>query len=160
MTDLQRIYEPRPPLPKRKSVVVRFMEKVEIHEGGCWLWKGWREANGYGGFRHGETNWAHRASHLLFIGPIPEDTTIDHLCYTQLCVNPDHLEAVPHQVNKRRSTGGWSECDKLHPTTPTRVGQKRTRQICLECHRVREVQRRARRKVQVVAPALPHEAEG
>jgi hypothetical protein len=152
---LNRIHVPRPAVPRRKSTVVRFMEKVSIEEGGCWLWRGWVDENGYGGFRHGETNWAHRASYLLFVGPIADELVVDHLCYVELCVNPDHLEAVTQEENKRRSTGGWSECQKLHPDTPTRVGQKRTRAHCKECHRVREMNRRARIKSGAVAPHLP-----
>lgn len=71
---------------------------------GCWLWIGRRNNRGYG------LTWAdrvqisaHRLSHELFIGPIPQGLTIDHLCFTPACVNPNHIEAVSTATNNARS---------------------------------------------------------
>ena len=49
--------------------------------------------------------YAHRVSYEMFIGPIPKGLTIDHLCETTDCVNPRHLEAVPHLINIQRGNG-------------------------------------------------------
>jgi len=155
--DFGRVVVPRPKV-KRKSTVVRFLEKVKVEPGGCWIWQARIEDNGYGWFRHGETNWAHRASYLLLVGPIPEGMSIDHLCYTPACVNPDHLDPVPAGRNAQRYFGGWSECDKLHPGEPTeQVTQKRGRVRCAVCHRVHEQERR-RKRAGDSAPRLSHEA--
>lgn len=49
---------------------------------------------------------AHRVSHMVFIGEIPEKYDVDHVnargCRSTLCVNPAHLEAVTHRENIRR----------------------------------------------------------
>ncbi|RZN19502.1 hypothetical protein CWO90_35315 [Bradyrhizobium sp. Leo121] len=41
----------------------------------------------------------HRASYIVFKGPIAGDMDVDHLCNNRICVNPDHLEAVSHREN-------------------------------------------------------------
>lgn len=133
---------------RRKSTIVRFLEKVDTQPDGCWEWRGRREDHGYGWFRHPDTKYAHRAAYILLVGPIPEGLTIDHLCENRGCVNPDHLEAVTTATNLARGGGRWSECDRLHPDTPTRLTRKVSgRTHCLECHRIREKNRRDRTKV-------------
>lgn len=70
----------------------------------CWLWFGDRKDTGYGRYKFGRKNVAaHRFTYELAKGPIPEGLEIDHLCRVRNCVNPDHLEAVTHLVNVRRS---------------------------------------------------------
>ncbi len=71
--------------------------------GGCWLWTGGVERNGYARFRHnGSRTGVHRYSYELLVGPIPDGLTIDHLCGVRTCVNPTHLEAVTSRENTRR----------------------------------------------------------
>lgn len=72
---------------------------------GCWLWAGYVCRDGYGrcartGFLGEEL--AHRASYIEHVGIIPHDYEIDHLCRQRCCVNPQHLEAVPHSTNVER----------------------------------------------------------
>lgn len=62
----------------------------------CWKWQG--AMNAYGVFTcvmPGTTEakqWrAHRATYTLFVGPIPEDKLLRHLCNNVLCVRPEHL---------------------------------------------------------------------
>lgn len=72
---------------------------------GCWLWTGYVQANGYGKFTVSETGrcWAaHRLSWFLTHGAEPTHE-LDHLCMVKRCVNPAHLEDVPHPENQRRS---------------------------------------------------------
>lgn len=71
---------------------------------GCWIWIGYVAPNGYGYINVGKgiPRRVHRVSYEHFVGPIPDGLTIDHLCANVLCVNPDHLEAVTLQENKRR----------------------------------------------------------
>ncbi len=71
----------------------RFMALVSaVPESGCWLWLGCITRVGYGLFNNGEKNRsAHRASHELFKGPIPENMMVLHTCDVKSCVNPNHL---------------------------------------------------------------------
>ena len=82
------------------------------HDSGCWLWtgpaQGRSESHQYGYVYVGsKTMGVHRASHELFIGPIPPGWQVDHVaergCMSTLCFNPEHLEAVPPKVNVERS---------------------------------------------------------
>ena len=86
----------------------RLMRRVVKQANNCWVWQGALKSNGYGNMgvtiARGEhvVVPVHRVAYELFIGPIPEGCEIDHLCNNKPCVNPDHLEAVPHRVNARR----------------------------------------------------------
>jgi hypothetical protein len=132
------------PIP-RKSLVVRFMEKVDIQPGGCWLWTA-TTAAGYGWFRHPETHKAHRAAYLMLVGPLEPGQVIDHLCFNTLCVNPDHLDPTTPMVNVHRWTKRdtpWKVCDTNHPSIPTNLVRRPSGQMrCTECHKVGERRRR------------------
>lgn len=97
----------------RLTPMQRFCQKVILPEQwkdeACWEWVGAKHSAGYGAFqaicgRGGKTGYAHRYSYERFVGPIPEGLTIDHLCRNRRCVNPEHLEAVPHRTNTLRGT--------------------------------------------------------
>lgn len=66
---------------------------------GCWIW--WSaDKDGYGRYL-GEA--AHRWAYHELVGPIPAGWTVDHLCGTTLCVNPDHLDVCTVQENSARA---------------------------------------------------------
>jgi hypothetical protein len=99
----------------------RFWSKVDS-SGDCWLWTGALEPSGYARFvAEGEKVYIHRYAYEWVIGPIPEGLTIDHLCRVRHCVRPDHLEAVTHRENLRRS-----------PTQVTTVNARKT--LCPRGH--------------------------
>lgn len=80
----------------------RFWAKVD-KSGGCWVWTGACNSDGYGNFLFEGANWrAHRWSYERLVGPIPDGLVIDHLCCVTRCVNPAHLEPVTHLENVRR----------------------------------------------------------
>src|SRR5262249_3163509 len=86
---------------------------------GCWLRIGYCPKGYYGSLKwHGKRVLAHVFSYQWHVGPIPAGYDIDHLCRTPACVNPTHLEAVPHRVNVLRGVGptaqnaGKTHCHK------------------------------------------------
>lgn len=110
----RRAREGRPPrtAPYQARVKLNFddlYQAGEPHE--CWNWSG-TLYNGYGSF--GAMN-AHRWAYIRANGPVAKGIDIDHLCHStaadcqggagclhRSCVNPAHLEAVPHSENMRR----------------------------------------------------------
>lgn len=103
---------------------------------GCWIWIGSTFARGYGRYRNA---FAHRISHELHKGPIPDGLVIDHLCRNHWCVNPDHLEAVTQQVNTLRGIGPTARnsrkthCPRGHPLKGTNLRLKYGKRYCREC---------------------------
>lgn len=88
---------------------------------GCLIWTGAKHnVKGYGYFTFNKPvrmmRGAHRASYVLFVGPIPDGHDIEHRCHTddptctagnacphRPCVEPSHLEPVSHRENVLRS---------------------------------------------------------
>lgn len=102
------------------SLEARFLNFVEKHDGGCWLWKGYVAKDGYTRFKvNRQSIPAHRFSYELARGPIPDGLELDHLCRIRHCVNPEHLEAVTHQENQRRGLRGelLTHCPRNHEYT-------------------------------------------
>lgn len=90
----------------------RFWHNVQPEPmSGHWFWVGGRGPRTYGRFYRwveadGSVRYscsAHHAAYWLFKGAIPDGLEVDHVCRVRDCVNPDHLEAVTHQVNMIRA---------------------------------------------------------
>lgn len=71
---------------------------------GCWLWAGTVNGKGYGSLRvAGEPREAHWAVYEALRGLKQRPgLVLDHYCRRRRCVNPDHLDPVTPQENRRR----------------------------------------------------------
>ena len=76
----------------------------------CWPWPKYLKPNGYGFLRVvGKNKYVHRLSYEMFVGPIPEGMTIDHLCKMRHCINPAHMEVVTRGENSLRGESPFSQ---------------------------------------------------
>lgn len=137
-------------VPER--VARRAYERVEVDEGGCWISTYSVASHGYAqiGWQDptGKTHMvlAHRAAWTHVNGQVPLGMTIDHLCKTRRCVNPEHLRLLPNYENARRVHGldwpmgvcanGHSNADLVVRKTYNKRGEPRPGVICGPCRRI------------------------
>lgn len=134
---------------------------VDVTPTGCWEWRLTRTRLGYGRVRWTGVDeyHAHRLAYEVFVGPIPEGLTLDHLCRNRACVNPGHLEPVSQRENVLRGAAPASRnavktsCDHGHELVGGNVYLRRSprnpelvwRQ-CKECNRIRQANFQAARR--------------
>lgn len=101
----------------KRTLRDRILSKVQVDpESGCWIWTAAKNPHGYGVINvGGKTQKAHRVAYQEFIGPIPDESELDHLCRRRPCVNPEHLDPVDHQTNMSRGHfGSLTHCPAGH----------------------------------------------
>lgn len=126
--------------------IARFLAKTVPGENGCMLFPSSTHTFGYGQFSlNCRLRLAHRVSYEMFVGPIPEGLTLDHLCRTPACVNPDHLEPVTRGENVLRGTGitarnaRKTHCPKGHPyDAENTYVDPRNKRYCRACWLARD----------------------
>lgn len=81
------------------------INRYTVMPDGCWRWDGPRDPKGYGrSALNGTCMRAHRVMYFLRRGPVGANLHLDHLCNRTWCINPDHLEPVTPEENRRRQT--------------------------------------------------------
>lgn len=127
----------------------RLHSTVLIAENGCWEWQAYRHhKGGYGRVWYQDRlQMAHRVSYMVFVGPIPEGMTVDHLCFNGGCINPEHLRLLSHLENSRLQRKGLAtHCQRGHEFTPentwTASGTRRTCKTCAQARYKPVAQRR------------------
>ena|SRR3990167_3395166 len=93
------------PIAKRnfEEFVGQHEAKFLIKDNGCWIWVGANNNRGYPRVGIGIGNKmapAHRFFYEKKFGiKITEDKDAHHKCNNKKCVNPDHIEILPHKEN-------------------------------------------------------------
>lgn len=123
--------------------------------GPCWIWAGSiNKKDGYGYFMTGDRvslsgnrmpTQAHIVACRLVGKPLPDGMEWDHFCRQRACVNPSHLEAVPHHENIKRGVSLVADymaeeaCKRGHPKTTENRYQRPDGKgsQCLPCVRLR-----------------------
>lgn len=130
-----------------------FIRKVDMTTDptGCWRWLGKidKRGKGYGEFtyRDPETGKpksvpAHRYAYELWVGPIPEGLSIDHVwdngCRFTDCVNAlAHLEPVTPAEQNRRYYGRQTHCYRDHPLSGANLYvTPQGHRVCRACHAI------------------------
>lgn len=130
-------------MPKGFSPMASFLMKVEGGPG-CWNWKG-----GLGSsskrpmFR---SSYSHRWLYERVVASIPEGMELDHTCKNPMCVRPDHMEPVTHEVNMKRVRVSRCRSGRHDLTDPSNQrfdekGYRRGCRLCLNENRVRRYHR-------------------
>jgi hypothetical protein len=87
--------------------IIRFLGKVEVIDlpgtdsHGCWRWKGATVTDTEYGRVCIRNRYlrAHRVSFQVFVAPLDHDEDVHHRCRHEWCINPRHLEGIPHVVH-------------------------------------------------------------
>lgn len=125
--------------------------------GSCMIWQGALNSRGYGSVTNGRggTMLAHRAAYEASRGAIPDGLTIDHLCREKRCINPAHMEVVSRAENIRRAAASRTHCANGHPLSGSNlrlaVRSRGIQRECVECHKARMKEYRARLADKAVA---------
>lgn len=134
------------------AVLQRLLTETEFTDGGCWIWRGPTNANGYGmvAFR-ARPHRVHRLAFEIFVEPVGGPT-----CEHRLCWRLDHLEAITRSESIRRAAHGptahgneWrrTHCRRGHELSEDNVSFIRSGgrvwRRCRECRRIATVNRKA-----------------
>ena len=141
---------------------LEYLERIDARhdkpsEDECWNYTGPLRPDGYGNTAHaGRVNGkkkriaTHRAMYELYVGQIPLDLTIDHMCRNRACGNPKHLRILTIWENCRNNR--WAirtHCSKGHEYTDenTYYGKQRKSNggPMRECRACKRAQAKGRR---------------
>lgn len=140
-------------------VKIRFLRYVLAssnfaEDGECWIWPKSTASHGYGQIGWGvepdrRLVLAHRMAYLLFIGPIPEGLTVDHVCRNRPCCNPTHLRLLTNLENASdNGPARRTHCPQGHPYQGLNlIVRPNGHRYCRACREARNEARRHARRV-------------
>lgn len=105
----------------------RFWSKVD-KTGECWLWRGAKQAKGYGNVVYGGRLYrANRLAYVLANGPLPDEAVVMHTCDNPPCVRPEHLRIGTHQENTAdmiaKGRGRWGQTPRALRGAAGKLGE-------------------------------------
>ena len=150
-----------------------YLERIDARhdkpsEDECWNYTGYLTPDGYGQAHAGyyvngkrKMIQTHRATFELYVGQIPLDLTIDHLCRNRACGNPKHLRILT--IYENASDNGFAtrtHCSQGHEFTDENTYYEKLKngglkRDCRTCNREHARQRRAKAKAKKQAAGNP-----
>ena len=141
-----------------------YLERIDARydkpsENECWVWTGYLRPDGYGRAYAGKIDGkyklirTHRAMYELYVGQIPLNLTIDHLCRNRACGNPKHLRILTLSENcKDNGFATKTHCPQGHEYTDENTYYHKLKngwvqRQCRACDRERHRRYRAKAKV-------------
>ena len=125
----------------------------------CWVWTGYLNSDGYGKASAGyvdkkqKTIGTHRAMYELYIGQIPLNLTVDHLCRDRACGNPKHMRilTLSENLKSKNANAKKTHCSRGHEYTDenTYYGKQSNggpQRQCRTCGNKRQREYNAKRK--------------
>jgi hypothetical protein len=108
----QHLGKPLSKLRNQESIMERIMPQVEKTKY-CWIWRG--RVSGKNKYPQislgGIQTMVHRIVFEELSRQLEPGETLDHLCRNRICINPNHLEAVPLRENVKRMHA-WKSLEK------------------------------------------------
>lgn len=125
------------------DIVTVFYNRIHKIDGGCWIWIGTRDSDGYGRLRfQNKIYYTHRLSFQIHKDKNIEGFDIHHDCENPSCVNPDHLKKTTRREHLMLGRSFVAEnasknhCPNGHPYDQVSNLRGRFRQrICSICSR-------------------------
>lgn len=137
--------EPLPEYVKTYAFDV-ISKRIFIDDSQCWNWQGHITDKCYSVISVMDHQYyGHRLSFAVFIGVIPENLTIDHLCKNRKCINPTHMEVVTRAENALRGESSPAQnarklfCKRGHVLQPIqehRRDNNSAKRHCPICYRI------------------------